>query len=114
MVNYRMALGAAAIAALFSGPAFAADLITNGSFETNTGTGQLGFNTTANRWMVTEDPRNGTGLTYGFIFNNSTAFTAGSNGSDGLVALFGSSPANNTPQPNFFYGEDTTFQSTLA
>jgi hypothetical protein len=30
-----------------------------------------------------------------------------------LVSLFGSSPANDTPQPDFFYGEDTTFQSTL-
>ena len=63
--------------------------------------------------MVTEDPRNGTGLTYGFIFGNSTAFAGGSPGSDGNVALFGSSPANNTPQGDFFYGEDTTFQSTL-
>ena len=51
--------------------------------------------------------------TYGFIFGNSTAFAGGSPGSDGYVALFGSSPANNTPQPDFFYGEDTTFQSTL-
>jgi PEP-CTERM motif len=113
MINYRMALGAAAIAAFVSVPAFAADLITNGSFETNTGIGQLGDNTTAAPWMVTEDPRNGTGKTYGFIFNNLTAFTTGSSGSDGLVALFGSSPANDTPQPDFFYGEDTTFQSTL-
>ena len=63
--------------------------------------------------MVTPDPRNGTGLTYGFIFGNSTAFACGSPGSDGNVALFGSSPANNTPQGDFFNGEDTTFQSTL-
>jgi hypothetical protein len=56
MVNYRMALGAATIAALVSGPAFAVDLITNGSFETNTGIGQLGDNTTASPWMVTPDP----------------------------------------------------------
>ena len=41
MVNYRMTLGVAAIAALVSGPAFAVDLITNGSFETNGGIGQL-------------------------------------------------------------------------
>jgi hypothetical protein len=46
MVKYRMALGAAAIAALVSGPAFA-ELITNGSFEINAGIGQLGYNTTA-------------------------------------------------------------------
>jgi hypothetical protein len=108
-----MALGAAALAAVVSGPAFAVDLITNGSFETNTGIGQLGFNTTASPWTVTPDPRDGTGLTYGFIFSNSTAFAGGSPGSDGNVALFGSSPANNTPQGDFFYGEDTTFQTTL-
>jgi hypothetical protein len=113
MVKYRIALGAAAIAAFVSGPAFAADLITNGSFETNTGIGQLGFNTTATGWTVVPDSRNPGTATYGFIFGNSTAFGTGSPGSDGNVSLYGSSPANNTPQPDFFYGEDTTFQSTL-
>jgi hypothetical protein len=68
MVNYRMALGAAAIAALFSGPAFA-DLITNGSFETNGGIGQLGDNTTATGWTVVPDSRNPGTATYGFIFS---------------------------------------------
>jgi hypothetical protein len=116
MVNYKIALGAAAIAAFVSVPAFAADLIINGSFETNGGVGQIatGF-TTADPWTVTEDPRNPTGKTYGFIFSNSTAFLPGSGspGTDGTVNLFGSSPANDTPQGDFFYGEDTTFQSTL-
>ncbi len=36
MVKYKIALGAAVISALVSGPAFA-NLITNGSFETNGG-----------------------------------------------------------------------------
>jgi hypothetical protein len=112
MVNYRMALGAAAIAAFVSGPAFA-DLITNGSFEVNGGIGQLGDNTTATGWTVVPDSRNPGTATYGFIFDNSTAFTTGSPGSDGLVSLYGSTPTNDTPQPDFFYGEDTTFQSTL-
>ena len=112
MVKYRMALGAAVISALVSGPAFA-NLIINGSFETNAGIGQLGDNTNATGWTVVPDPRNGTGSTYGFIFGNSTAFSSGSPGSDGSVALFGSTPANNTPQGHFFYGEDTTFQTTL-
>jgi hypothetical protein len=85
MVKYRIALGAAAIAAFVSGPAFAADLITNGSFETNTGIGQLGFNTTATGWTVVPDSRNPGTATYGFIFGNSTAFAGGSPGSDGNV-----------------------------
>lgn len=114
MINYRMILGVAAIAAVVSTPAFAADLITNGSFETNLGTGQLGFNTAATGWTVVPDPRNTTGATpYSFIFGNSTAFAGGSTGVDGSVALFGSSPANNTPQGNFFFGEDTTFETGL-
>jgi PEP-CTERM motif len=112
MLSYRMALGAAVLAALVSGPAFA-DLITNGSFETNTGIGQLGDNTTAMGWTVVPDSRNPGTATYGFIFGNSTAFAGGSPGSDGLVSLYGSAPADNTPQKDFFYGEDTTFQSTL-
>jgi hypothetical protein len=113
MVNYRMALGAAAIATVVSMPAVAADLITNGSFEMNGGIGQVGTNTTATGWTVAPDPRDTTGLTYGFIFGNSTAFAGGSPGSDGSVALFGSNPPNGTPEGSFFYGEDTTFETTL-
>ncbi len=109
MVNYRMALGAAAIATIVSMPAFAADLITNGSFETNGGIGQLGNNTTATGWTVIPDSRNPGSGTYGFIFSNSTAFSGGSSG----VALYGSTPANDTPEGNNFYGEDTTYQTTL-
>ena len=47
MVNYRMALGAAALAAARFRAGVRGELITNGSFETNTGIGQLGDNTTA-------------------------------------------------------------------
>jgi hypothetical protein len=36
-VNYRVALGAAAIATVVSMPAFAGNLVTNGSFETKRG-----------------------------------------------------------------------------
>src|SRR6202042_312055 len=97
MVNYRMALGAAVISALVSGPAFA-NLITNGSFETNGGIGQLGDNTNATGWTVVPDPRNGTGSTYGFISGNSTAFSSGSPGSDGSVALFGSTRPTTLPK----------------
>jgi hypothetical protein len=113
MLKYRITLYAVAIAALVSVPAFAADLITNGSFEMNGGIGQLGDNTTAMGWTVVPDPRNSpTGPTYGFIFGNSTAFAGGSPGSDGPVALFGSNP-NGTAEGTFFYGEDTTFQTTM-
>src|ERR1700734_3244191 len=41
IVNHRMAFGAAAIAAVVSMPAFAGNLVTNGSFETNFGAGQF-------------------------------------------------------------------------
>ena len=111
--NWRLLLATGALAAVVSGPAFA-DLITNGSFESNGGTGQVGFNTFATGWTVVPDPRDMTGATpYSFIFGNATAFNVGSPGDAGRVSLFGSSPANDTPQPDFFYGEDTTFQSTL-
>jgi hypothetical protein len=108
MVNYRMALGAAVISVLVSGPAFA-DLITNGSFEINGGIGQLGVNTTATGWTVAPDSSNHTGSTYGFIFGNSTAFSTGSSG----VALIGANPPDGTTEGHSFYGEDTTYQTTL-
>jgi hypothetical protein len=87
-VNHRMALGAAAIAAVLSVPALADELVTNGGFEGNFGAGQFNQNlpdssggqnagapgTTASGWTVV-----GTNSSfpdgYAFIFNNSNSFT---------------------------------------
>src|ERR1700735_3287444 len=41
IVNHRMAIGAAAIAAVVSLPALAGNLVTNGGFEDNFGAGQF-------------------------------------------------------------------------
>jgi hypothetical protein len=40
-VNHKLAWGAAGIAAVLSLPAFAGNLVTNGSFEDNFGAGQF-------------------------------------------------------------------------
>ena len=76
------------LASVIGGLAFAltglgakANYITNGSFETTSGTGQLGYNTTATGWST-----NG----YNFIFGPGTADTTGSNGQYGSVTLWGS------------------------
>jgi hypothetical protein len=87
-VNHKLAWGAAGIAAVLSLPAFAGDLVTNGSFEDNFGAGQFnqtlpgtagGQNgsapgTTASGWTVT-----GTNSSYpegyAFIFGNANSFT---------------------------------------
>jgi PEP-CTERM motif len=85
----------AAIAALSTaGAASAADLITNGGFETNNGNGQLGDTTTATGWSVPTPTTNGG--SYVFLYNASatslsgtTADTIGGNGVFGNVALWG-------------------------
>jgi hypothetical protein len=40
-VNHKLAWGAAGVAAILSLPAFAGNLVTNGSFEDNFGAGQF-------------------------------------------------------------------------
>src|SRR5271155_1431916 len=87
-VNHRLAWGAAGIAAVLSLPAFAGNLVTNGSFEDNFGAGQFNQTlpgtagtqsgsapgTTATGWTVT-----GTNSSYpegyAFIFSNTNTFT---------------------------------------
>jgi hypothetical protein len=61
--------------------AHAANLITNGGFESTTnGAGQLGYNTNATGWTTTG---------YNFIFAAGTADTTGANGQYGNVTLWG-------------------------
>jgi hypothetical protein len=49
MVNHRVALGAAAIAAVLSMPALADELVTNGGFEDNFGAGLCSGSITSSR-----------------------------------------------------------------
>lgn len=67
--------------ALTFASAHAANLVTNGDFETTTaGNGQLGFNTNATGWATTG---------YNFVFAPGTADTTGANGVDGNLTLWG-------------------------
>ncbi len=63
------------------GAVHAADLITNGGFETlTTGYGQIGFNTNATGWTTTG---------YNFVFSATNADNGGVNGSAGNLQLWG-------------------------
>jgi hypothetical protein len=127
-----MAFGAAAIAAVVSMPAFAGNLVTNGSFETNFGAGQFNQTkpvlsgnqnashpgTTASGWTVS-----GTDSSfpdgYAFVFRNNNSFTT-ANGNVGpasgsanpsgfnTLPLWGNS-SDGSPDGNYFYGVDSTY-----
>jgi hypothetical protein len=67
--------------ALTFASAHAANLVTNGGFESTTaGNGQLGFNTNATGWTTSG---------YNFLFAPGTADTTGANGSFGNLTLWG-------------------------
>jgi hypothetical protein len=109
-------LSAAGLAALCA-PAFAASLVLNGDFTTNTGNGEVDFNTTVSDWTVP-------GLKtqkYTFLWNagagasGTTADTTGATGSLGIVRLWGpgSGSANGltlSPDGGAFVGADGAFQ----
>ena len=127
MVNHRMALCAAAIAAVVSMPALAGNLVTNGGFETNFGAGQFNQTlpgssggqsasapgTTANGWTVigtNSSFPNG----YAFVFNNANSFTT-TNSTVGPASQYANPGGHNSlplwgysgdasPEGNFFYG----------
>lgn len=132
MVNHRVALGAAAIAAVLSMPALADELVTNGGFEGNFGAGQFNQNlpgssggqnagapgTTASGWTVV-----GTNSSfpdgYAFIFNNSNSFTTTNSsvgpasgsanpGGSNTLPLWGAS-GDGSPEGSYFYGVDSTY-----
>jgi PEP-CTERM motif len=109
LMKIRLTLAATAIAltTFGLGAANAANLVTNGSFSTNTGNGELGFNTSATGWSVP----NGS---YNFLYTSAAAAETGANGQDGLVPLWG--PANgsnnglgNSPDGGAFVALDTDF-----
>src|ERR1700679_4178446 len=108
-MKIRLTLAATAIAlATFGlGAANAANLVTNGSFSTNGGSGQLGDNTSASGWSVTSG-------SYNFLYTSATAAQTGANGVDGNVALWGpnNGSANGfgaSPDGGAFVALDTDF-----
>ena len=120
MKNFRrLALVSAASLAALSMPAFAAgpNLVSNGGFATNTGNGEVDFNTTASPWSVP----GATAQKYTFVFNagtgasGTTADTTGALGSLGTVRLWGpgTGSANGltlSPDGGAFIGADGAFQ----
>ncbi len=92
------ALNKAAVAGLsamllltFAISAQAANLVTNGSFESTTnGNGQMGFNTDATDWTTTG---------YNFIFAPGTADTTGATGQFGNLQLWGPGNGSNNGLP---------------
>jgi PEP-CTERM motif len=136
MMNHRLALGAAAIAAVVSMPAFAGNLVTNGSVEDNFGFGQFrqtlpgspggqtgaAPGTNAPGWTVSGTNSSFPGG-YAFIFENGHSLT-NSVSSVGPFSQFGNpggsphlplwagthSVPNDSGEGTSFYGVDSTFQ----
>jgi hypothetical protein len=81
-----------------------ANLITNPGFETNSGSGQIGFNTTVTGWTVPAG-------SYNFVFNSSSV-VSGATGQFGLVGLNqGATIASTDPAAgSYFIGLDDNFQ----
>jgi hypothetical protein len=88
-----------------------ADLVVNGSFESNAGNGQLGFNTSATGWSVPA-PAN----SYAFLFGPGTADTTGANGQYGNLELWGPNSGSpnglpaTSPDGGYFVALDSDFQ----
>jgi hypothetical protein len=104
-------LSLSAAALLTFAPSAKADLVTNGSFESNGGNGQVGFDTSITDWSVPAPSGS-----YTFLFAPGTADTSGANGQYGNVTLWG--PGNGvanglpatSPDGGYFIGADSTFQ----
>jgi hypothetical protein len=103
---------ALALAAAGVTPAFAVNLVQNGSFETNDGNGQVGFNTSASGWSVPDPPGS-----YTFLFAPGTADTTAANGQYGFLGLWG--PGNGvanglpatSPDGGYYIAQDSAFQN---
>jgi PEP-CTERM motif len=95
--------------------AHATQFVTNGSFETNGGTGQVTFNTTLNGWSVPNQPGS-----YVFLFAPGTADTTEASSTFGLndVGLWGpGNGVNNgltptSPDGGYFLAQDGAFQNS--
>jgi hypothetical protein len=102
----------AGLGILACGTANAANLVTNGGFETTTnGNGQLGFNTTATGWSV--PPPSGS---YSFVFAPGTADTSRALSQYGGLSLWARGTAQPTglpassPNGGNFVAADSAFQ----
>jgi hypothetical protein len=92
-------------------PAVAANLVVNGSFESNGGNGQVGFNTSATGWTIGNP-------SYTFLFAPGTADTSGANGQYGFLGLWG--PGNGSanglpatsPDGGYYIAQDSAFQQS--
>jgi hypothetical protein len=62
-----------------------ADLIANGNFDTTSGLGQVGYNTTVSGWTTSGYDNHG----YAFLFGSGTADTTGVTGQYGNLQLWG-------------------------
>jgi hypothetical protein len=115
----RLALVSAASLAALSAPAFAANLVLNGGFETNTGNGEVDFNSTVADWTVP----GAASSKYTFVWNaasgislsGTTADTTGATGSLGNVRLWGPgglafNGLTLSPNGGAFIGADGAFQ----
>jgi hypothetical protein len=94
---------------MLAAPAHANSLVVNGSFETNGGPGQIGFNTTLTGW-------NAPGGSYMFLFNPGSADTTGVNGQYGNLALWGPNSGSpngmpaTSPDGGYYAALDGDFQ----
>ena len=117
--------GALLSAALVASAANASNLVTNGGFESNAGTGELGYNTNATDWTVSGPPGS-----YAFVWNpTATPTTSGTTADNGgAPSQFG--PGNNvslwgpgttgggvsngltlSPDGGAFIGEDPVYEN---
>jgi len=116
--------GALIAAAAVAGAASAADLVTNGGFESNGGNGQLGYNTSATGWSVSSTPSDPQ-TSYVFLWSTSnsslsgtTADTTGALGWQGTVALWGPDNGGSwvgsmlSPNGGAFIGEDPVYDNS--
>ncbi len=113
MTKLNSALAVAAFGLTLSAAtgAQATSLITNGSFSTTTnGTGQIGYNTSANGWTMASS------TSYTFIFAAGSADTTGATGQYGNLKLWGPNDGSNnglpatSPDGGNFIASDGAFQ----
>ncbi len=99
-LKFTATLGAALL--LFSASA-KADLITNGSFETTTGYGQIGYNTTLSGWTTSG---------YNFLFPSTGGTVNGSNGGLSLYngGVGGGAVLGPSPDGGNYLGADGAYE----
>lgn len=108
------AAGYAAIGALIFALPAQANLVQNGSFEINDGTGHLTWNTSVANWTNGLSSAGDDG--YNFLFDGATADSTGADGQYGNVALWGPNNGSSnglvaSPDGGDFIGSDGAFQT---